>query len=85
MSFHQHALPEERMGGKVSPLLRGISCSSGLGVGVVEPSLYPSNWYPPETSHRSPVLNRVLEIAAKLIVRAHLRHLPRLAEAGLPP
>lgn len=41
-SFHQQAFPDERIGGKVSPLLNGISRSSGFGDGVEVPSRYPS-------------------------------------------
>src|SRR3989339_54834 len=58
ISFHQQDLPAERIGGKVSPRLKGISRSSGLGGGDDVPSVYPSKRDRPDSTHFSPVLWR---------------------------
>ena len=66
-TFHQHAFPADRIGGKVSSRLSGISCSSGVGSGVLVPSVYPSKRYRPESSHVSPVRQRVFVATLMLI------------------
>lgn len=57
-SFHQHPFSADRIGGKVSPLESGISRSSAVGAGKLEPSRYPSKRYRPDSGFFCPVLNR---------------------------